>query len=46
VFRHETTTHLYGNVDGINARIWAAAIRMKWMKLKREGPNFNVFYAA
>jgi len=35
VFRHETTTHLSGNVNGLNARIWAAAMRMKWMKLKK-----------
>jgi len=35
VFRHETTSHLSGNVNGLKARIWAAEIRMKWMKLKK-----------
>lgn len=43
MFRHETATHLSGNVTGVNDRIWAAAIRMKWMKLKKTAQTSTYF---
>ena len=43
MFRHETTARLSGNVNRLNARIWAAAIRIKRTKLNK-GAQISTYF--